>query len=64
MMMARLSWKSQVSGNLVFVNRKGQRVRNMTVQQLADELKSGRAQQVEASSVFDRAIYSIMAKMN
>ena len=62
-MIARLSWKSKVTGNLVFVNRQGQKVRNCTISGFAMELRSGRVKCVESSSVFDRAIYTIMTKM-
>ena len=60
---ARLSWKSNVTGNLVFVNRQGHKVRNFTVNGFAMELRSGRANPIESSSVFDRAIYTIMSKV-
>ena len=60
---ARLSWKSNVTGNFVFVNRQGHKVRNMSVQGFAAELRAGRARSIETSSVFDRAIYTIMSKM-
>ena len=63
MLVARLSWKSKVTGNLVFVNRQGHKVRNITISAFAAELASGRAQCIESSSVFDRAIYTIMSKM-
>ena len=62
-MVARLSWRSNVTGNFVFVNRQGHKVRNMTINGFANELRSGRAQCIESSSVFDRAIYTIMSKM-
>ena len=62
-LMARLSWKSNVSGNFVFVNRQGHKVRNMTTHALAVELRVGSAKCIESSSVFDRAIYTIMSKM-
>ena len=61
-LVARLSWKSKVTGNLVFVNRQGHKVRNFTINGLAVELRGGRAKCVESSSVFDRAIYTIMSK--
>ncbi|MCP4331470.1 MAG: DUF1631 domain-containing protein [Gammaproteobacteria bacterium] len=61
-LLARLSWKSKVTGNLVFVNRQGHKVRNFTINGLAVELRDGRAKCVESSSVFDRAIYTIMSK--
>ncbi len=60
---ARLSWKSNVTGNFVFVNRQGHKVRNMSVQGFATELRAGRASRIETSSVFDRAIYTIMSTM-
>jgi hypothetical protein len=60
---ARLSWKSNVTGNIVFVNRQGHKVRNMTINNFAIELREGRVKCIESSSVFDRAIYTIMTKM-
>jgi hypothetical protein len=62
-LVARLSWKSKVTGNLVFVNRQGHKVRNCTVNGFAMELRSGRAKCVEELSAFDRAIYTMMTKM-
>jgi tetratricopeptide (TPR) repeat protein len=62
-LIARLSWKSNVTGNLVFVNRQGHKVRNLTIHGFAMELRAGRAKHVESSSVFDRAIHTIMSKM-
>jgi hypothetical protein len=62
-LVARLSWKSNVTGNLVFVNRQGHKVRNFTINGFAMELRAGRAKRVESSSVFDRAIHTIMSKM-
>jgi hypothetical protein len=62
-LIARLSWKSNVTGNLVFVNRQGHKVRNLTTNGFAMELRAGRAKRVESSSVFDRAIHTIMSKM-
>jgi hypothetical protein len=62
-LIARLSWKSNVTGNLVFVNRQGHKVRNFTINGLAMELRAGRVKCIESYSVFDRAIYSIMSKM-
>ena len=61
-LIARLSWKSNVTGNLVFVNRQGKKVRNLTISGLAMELRAGRVKNVQSSSVFDRAIYTIMSK--
>ena len=63
MQVARLSWRSNVTGNFVFVNRQGHKVRNLTINGFATELSNGRARCIESSSVFDRAIYTIMSKM-
>ncbi len=62
-LVARLSWKSNVTGNFVFVNRQGVKVRNLTIAGFADEMRAGRVKCIESSSVFDRAIYTIMSKM-
>ena len=62
-LIARLSWKSNVTGNFVFVNRQGHKVRNLTINGFAMELRSGRVKCIESSSVFDRAIHTIMTKM-
>jgi len=61
-LVARLSWKSNVTGNFVFVNRQGHKVRNMTMSNFATELKDGRVKCIESASVFDRAIHTIMTK--
>ena len=62
-LVARLSWKSNATGNFVFVNRQGHKVRNLTTNGLAIQLREGRVKRIESSSVFDRAIYTIMTKM-
>jgi hypothetical protein len=61
-LVARLSWKSKVTGNLVFVNRQGHKVRKLTMNGLATEFRAGRVKNVQSSSVFDRAILTIMSK--
>ncbi len=55
-----LSWKSNVTGKLVFVNRHGVKVKNMSVNAFAIELRSGRAKMIQSTSVFDRTINTIM----
>ena len=62
-LVARLSWKSNITGTLLFVNRQGHKIRNMTINGFAMELRAERAKCIESSSVFDRAIYTIMSKM-
>lgn len=62
-MLARLSWKSNVTGNFVFVNRQGHKVKNMSLNGMAIELRAGRVKRIESVSVFDRAIDTIMTRM-
>ncbi len=62
-LIARLSWRSNVTENFVFVNRQGQKVRNLSINGFATQLRAGSARCIESSSVFDRAIYTIMSKM-
>jgi hypothetical protein len=62
-LVARLSWKSKVTGDLVFANRNGNMVKKMTTSGFATELRAARARCIESSSVFDRAIYTIMSKI-
>ena len=61
---AKLSWKSNVTGKFVFSNRHGEKVRNMTVSSLVEEISAGSVQLVESVSVFDRAINSLMSGLN
>ncbi len=58
---AKLSWKSNVTGKYVFVNRHGVKIKNITVNGLAMEIRAGRAKLIESVSVFDRAINSFMS---
>ncbi len=55
---AKLSFKSNVTGKYVFVNRQGHKVKNMTLYGLATELRAGRAKCIQSVSFFDRAIKS------
>jgi len=59
----KLSWKSNVTGKYVFVNRKGIKVKNMTAYSLSSQLRSGQARLIESVSVFDRAISSLMSTL-
>ena len=58
---AKLSWKSNVTGKYVFVNRHGHKIKNMTSFGLATEFRAGTAKLIESVSVFDRAINSFMS---
>ncbi|MFV2030981.1 MAG: DUF1631 domain-containing protein [Gammaproteobacteria bacterium] len=60
---ARLAWKSKITGKYVFVNRLGQKVKQLTVYGFATDLRSGRAKLIESVSVFDRAINTIISKL-
>lgn len=60
---ARLSWKSEVSGKYVFVNRLGLKLREVSMFGFATELRSGRAILIQSTSVFDRAIDTIISKI-
>lgn len=60
---ARLSWKSNVTGAYVFVNRHGAKVKNLNINALTVELRSGRMRPLENSSVFDRTIFKIMSEL-
>ena len=62
-LIARLSWKSNVTGKYVFVNRQGHKVKNMSASGFANELRAQRAKCIESSSVYDRAIFTIMSKL-
>ncbi|MEM7561574.1 MAG: DUF1631 domain-containing protein [Pseudomonadota bacterium] len=63
LLVARLSWKSNVTEKLVFVNRQGHKVKNLSINDLAKSFRIGSAKRIESSSVFDRAIFNIMSKM-
>ena len=60
---ARLTWKSNVTGKIVFSNRQGHKIKNMTTYGFATELRSGRAMPIQSASVFDRAINTIMTSL-
>jgi hypothetical protein len=60
---ARLSWKSNVSGKYVFVSRLGLKLREVTMYGFATELRSGRAILIRSTSLFDRAVDTIISKI-
>jgi hypothetical protein len=61
----RMSWFSTVTGNALFVNHRGQRAAEHSLEWLARELHAGRARIVlaEQGSVIDRAWQSIMGAL-
>lgn len=63
MINARLTWKSNVTGKIVFSDRQGHKIKNMTIYGFATDLRSGRAKPIQSASVFDRAINTIMTSL-
>ena len=59
----RLSWKSNVTGKMVFVNRRDIKIRSMSTAEFAEELRSGRARPVEFDSTIDQTITSITSSL-
>jgi hypothetical protein len=59
----RLSWKSNVTGKLVFINRRDIKIRSMSTAEFAEELRSGRARIVESDSSLDQTITSITSSL-
>jgi hypothetical protein len=60
---AKLSWISPISGKYLFVNRRGLKVADRSVQQLASELHEGRALLLEEVPLFDRALDAIVERL-
>ena len=58
----KLSWKSDVTNTYVFVNRKGVKVREITVQELANLFRNKQASKLEKTNVpiMDRALDAMM----
>jgi len=62
---AKLSWKSQVTSLYVFVNSKGVKVAEMSVTDLASQLRHGMARIIEGSTspLMDRALSALMQSL-
>jgi hypothetical protein len=60
---AKLSWISPISGKYLFVNRKGLKVADTTLYQLAAQLREGKAQALENVPLFERAMDAIVEKL-
>ena len=60
---AKLSWVSPISGKYLFVNRRGLKVADRTLQQLAAEMRDGRALVLEEVPLFDRALDAIVERL-
>jgi hypothetical protein len=60
----KLAWKSAAAGTLVFVNSNGQKVKNMTVNDFAAELRAKSVRCARSSSPVDRAFFRIATKLD
>ena len=60
---AKLSWISPISGKFLFVNRRGLKVADRSLQQLAAEIRDGRAVVLEEVPLFDRALDAIVERL-
>ena len=60
---AKLSWISPISGKYLFVNRRGLKVCDMTLQALADSIHSGSTLVLEEVPLFDRALDAIVERL-
>ncbi|HET8554088.1 MAG TPA: DUF1631 domain-containing protein [Rhodanobacteraceae bacterium] len=60
---AKLSWISPISGKYLFVNRRGLKVADKTVTELARELADGSAIVLEELPLFDRALDAIVERL-
>ncbi len=61
----KLSWRSEVTKKCIFVNRKGMKVAEMTVNEVAALLRNGQAQLLEgvATPLMDRALDAMMRSL-
>jgi hypothetical protein len=61
----KLSWKSDVTGTHIFVNRKGMKIGEMSVADVAELLRSGRAQILEEaeSPLVERALAAMVSAL-
>lgn len=60
---AKISWISPISGKYLFVNRRGLKVADKTVQKLAAELAAGTTVVLEELPLFDRALDAIVERL-
>jgi hypothetical protein len=56
---AKLAWKSGITSNHLFVGRDGVRVAEKTLDEIAQDLRSGQARRIDQAPVFDRALRAI-----
>jgi hypothetical protein len=60
---AKLSWISPISGKYLFVNRRGLKVCDMTLQALAASIAEQRTIVLEEVPLFDRALDAIVERL-
>ncbi len=60
---AKLSWISPISSKYLFVNRRGLKVADKSVYELAADLREGRAETLESVPLFDRAMDAIVQRL-
>ncbi|MGB4858380.1 MAG: DUF1631 domain-containing protein [Dokdonella sp.] len=60
---AKLSWISPFTSNFLFVNRRGLKVCERGVEELARELRDGRTILLEQAPLFDRALGAVVARL-
>ncbi len=60
---AKLAWVSPLRGTYLFTNRQGQKALSITAEELAGLFRDDRARLVEAEPLIDRAVSSMLAKM-
>lgn len=60
---AKLSWISPISGKYLFVNRRGLKVCDMTLQALAGSIHDGSTVVLEEVPLFDRALDAIVERL-
>jgi hypothetical protein len=60
---AKLSWISPISSKYLFVNRKGLKVTDITLRNLAADMREDRARILEEGPLFDRAMGAILENL-
>ena len=60
---AKLSWISPFTSNFLFVNRRGLKVAERSIQALAQEMRDGRAVLLEQAPLFDRALDAVVGRL-
>ena len=61
---AKLSWISPISHKLLFVNSRGVKVTDKSLDELANDLRTGNAEVLQQIPIFDRAMKAIAKQMS